>query len=79
MPTGNVSRRPFVKFYSTDSIAIMSAYSALHRPSEVIFSVPYARNKEFVGREDTIEVIGKLLSGPSPSHTAVMYGLGGIG
>ncbi|KAH7362469.1 hypothetical protein B0T11DRAFT_280856 [Plectosphaerella cucumerina] len=74
---GYMSR--LTKEADADRKSIMSAYSALHRPSEVIFSVPYARNKEFVGREDTIEVIGKLLSGPSPSHTAVMYGLGGIG
>ncbi|KAM0331405.1 hypothetical protein ACHAQA_003078 [Verticillium albo-atrum] len=57
----------------------MSAYSALHRPSEIIFGVPYPRNKEFVGREDTIDTIGKLLSGPSAASFAVLYGLGGIG
>ncbi|KAM0281199.1 hypothetical protein ACHAQH_003629 [Verticillium albo-atrum] len=57
----------------------MSAYSALHRPSEIIFGVPYSRNKEFIGREDTIDTIGKLLSGPSAASHAVLYGLGGIG
>ncbi|KAH6686650.1 hypothetical protein F5X68DRAFT_231993 [Plectosphaerella plurivora] len=74
---GYMSR--LTKEADADRKSIMSAYSALHRPSEIIFSVPYARNKEFVGREETIDAIGKLLSGPSSSHMAVMYGLGGIG
>jgi hypothetical protein len=48
-------------------------------PSERIFSVPYRRNKDFVGREDTIEAIQKLFSGPIPLQLVVLYGLGGIG
>lgn len=74
---GYMSR--LTKEADADRKSIMSAYSALHRPSEIIFSVPYARNKEFIAREETIDALGKVLSGPSPASFAVLYGLGGIG
>ena len=51
----------------------------MHRPSEIIFSVPYPRNKEFVTRGDIISKTNKLFSGPSPCSFLVVYGLGGIG
>ena len=59
--------------------AIALHFSTKHLPPYIIFSVPYKRNKSFIGRRDSIEAIQKLFLGPSPVPFAVIYGLGGIG
>jgi hypothetical protein len=43
---------------------------------EPIFSVPFKRDKQFVGRED---IIGQIEEGLRTEHRVSLYGLGGIG
>jgi hypothetical protein len=46
---------------------------------KTIFTIPYARNPDFVGREEYIQDIEKRFSGPCKNHFVAVHGLGGIG
>src|SRR5215471_9570197 len=52
--------------------------SVLASPSSIkpIFSVPFERNKQFVGRED---ILSRIEEGLQNEHLVCLYGLGGIG
>jgi len=60
-------------------IAIASTFSARELNMRSFFSVPFARNPDFVGREDHIQEIEKRFSGPGKNHFVAVHGLGGIG
>lgn len=62
-----------------DDIAIASNFSAKELPSRIYFNVPYERNRNFVGREECLEAIDKIFSGPKYTPFVALYGLGGIG
>jgi hypothetical protein len=60
--------------------AIASTFSLQNLPSKIIFSIPYKRNKDFVGQSEVIATVEKLFSEPDQgSSHAVLFGLGGIG
>jgi len=60
--------------------AIASTFSLQNLPSNIISSIPYKRNKDFVGQSEVIATIEKLFSEPDQgSSHAVLFGLGGIG
>lgn len=48
-------------------------------PARTYFSVPYERNANFVGREECIEAIDKIFSGPKYASFVALHGFGGIG
>jgi len=56
-----------------------SSFSAQQANTKTIFTIPYARNLDFVGREEYIQDIEKRFSGPCKTNFVAIHGLGGIG
>ncbi|KAF2195155.1 TPR-like protein [Zopfia rhizophila CBS 207.26] len=67
------------KKHDIERMSIASSFSAKEMPTRTYFSVPYERNGNFVGREDCIEAIDKIFSGPKYTPFVALHGLGGIG
>lgn len=67
--------------YDAERISIAASFSAPLHAHRSIFSVPYPRNPEFVGREIQIQEVEKRFAEPKPgkSHFVALHGLGGIG
>lgn len=59
-----------------DTLSFLVADPANYR---VNFALPFRKNDFFVGRQDILEQLDSILSEARSKHTAVLYGIGGIG
>ncbi|KAK3291652.1 uncharacterized protein B0H64DRAFT_248971 [Chaetomium fimeti] len=53
--------------------------SATPRPDNNWFLIPYAENKDFVGRTELLRNLQELLFKPNSPRRVALFGLGGIG
>lgn len=67
--------------YDAERVSIAASFSAPLLAHRSIFSVPYPRNPDFVGREIQVQEVEKRFAEPKPgkSHFVALHGLGGIG
>ncbi|KAF2477726.1 TPR-like protein [Lindgomyces ingoldianus] len=59
------------KKHDIERMSIASSFSAKEMPTRTYFSVPYERNPNFVGREECLEAIDKIFSGPKKTQVAI--------
>jgi hypothetical protein len=49
------------------------------RQTEARIVIPFARDEDFVGREDILEKLSNMFSEPKYLHRVALQGLGGVG
>jgi tetratricopeptide (TPR) repeat protein len=67
--------------YDTERVSIAASFSAPLAARKTIFSVPFPRNPDFVGRETQIQEVEKRFAEPASGKSpfVAIHGLGGIG